>query len=154
MTTNPSETPKRKVLFLCTGNSCRSQMAEAISQHICSVSWTAVSAGTQPADYVHPLSLQVLEEIGIHHLGEPKSLTQFANQNFDLVVTVCDQARESCPLWLGGGDQVHVGFPDPALAEGSAEEIITTFRDLRNQILEIIPRLLITYTKRETPDEY
>ena len=109
---------QNQVLILCTGNSCRSQMAEAlINQHL-SDRWQAFSAGTQPSGYVHPLALRALEEIGIQHTGESKSTEQFRNHNFDVVITVCDDAAENCPLWLGTGKRVHIGFPDPARAEG------------------------------------
>src|SRR5512142_61613 len=100
----------RTVLFLCNGNSCRSQMAEAIvnARH---PDWRAFSAGVQPAGYVHPLALQALEEIGIQHRGESKGADRFREQTFDLVVTVCDEAAEQCPVWLGDGKRVHRSFP-------------------------------------------
>ena len=124
----------RKVLFLCTGNSCRSQLAEALVNHDLGGRWLAVSAGTRPAGYIHPLALQVLEELGIQHRGESKSVEQFRGQAFDLVVTVCGDAEENCPLWLGRDRKVHIGFPDPAKAGGSPEEVLAVFRQVRDDI--------------------
>jgi len=122
---------KRKILFLCTGNSCRSQMAEAIVNAKYGDTWEAVSAGTQPAGYVHPNAIKALEEIGIEHKGTSKSTDQFRGVDFDLVVTVCDDAAENCPVWLGKGKRVHLGFPDPAKAEGTDEEVMMVFRTVR-----------------------
>lgn len=133
---------KRKVLFLCTGNSCRSHMAEAIVNARMSDTWEAVSAGTQPAGYVHPKALQALAEIGIEHNGRSKHADEFRNTPLDLVVTVCDSAAEECPLWLGPGRRVHLGFPDPAKAEGTDEEIMAVFRAVRDDMTRAIPILL------------
>ena len=133
---------KKKVLILCTGNSCRSQMAEAMINDRLSDSWEAVSAGTQPAGYIHPKAIAVLKEIGIEHQGVSKSTDQFRGTNFDLVVTVCDDAAENCPLWLGKGKRVHLGFPDPAKAMGSEEEILAVFRGVRDDMLLKILDLL------------
>lgn len=132
----------RNVLFLCTGNSCRSQMAEAIVNARLSKEWRAYSAGTQPAGYVHPMALRALAELGIQHEGRSKSAEEFRDADFDLVVTVCDDANESCPVWLGRGRRVHLGFRDPARAEGTDEERMQAFRQVRDEILEKIPRLL------------
>ncbi len=90
---------RRKVLFLCTGNSCRSHLAEAIVNARLGDVWEAVSAGTQPAGYVHPKAVQALAEIGIEHNGRSKHASEFRNMPLDLVVTVCDSAAEECPLW-------------------------------------------------------
>jgi len=132
----------RKVLFLCTGNSCRSQMAEAIVNARLSKDWRAFSAGTEPSGYVHPKALQALEEIGIQHEGQSKSAEQFRDMDFELVVTVCDDAAENCPLWLGNGKRVHLGFPDPAKAEGTDEEKLAIFRSVRDAIAQKVPELL------------
>src|SRR5512136_886151 len=105
---------KRKVLFLCTGNSCRSQMAEAIVNARLAETWQAFSAGSKPTGFVHTKAIQALEEIGISHAGRSKSLDEFRGRDFDLIVTVCDSAAEECPVWLGKGKRVHRGFPDPA----------------------------------------
>ena len=125
---------KRRVLFLCTGNSCRSQMAEAIVNHNLGQDWQAFSAGTQPAKVVHPLAIRALDEIGIAHQGETKSMDVFRDQWFDLVITVCDDAAENCPVWLGRGAKVHIGFPDPAEAQGTEEERLAVFRSVRDDI--------------------
>lgn len=133
---------KTKVLFLCTGNSCRSQMAEAIINHRLGDRWEAVSAGTQPSGYVHPSALLVLEEIGIQHAGRSKSVTEFQGVAFDLVITVCDSAAEQCPIWLGAGKRMHIGFPDPARATGAPDQILSAFRAVRDDILQRIPAAL------------
>ena len=132
----------RKVLFLCTGNSCRSQMAEAIVNARLSDDWRAFSAGTEPAGYVHPKAIRVLDEIGIAHNGKSKSIDQFRKMNFDLVITVCDDAAENCPVWLGQGKRVHLGFPDPAKAEGTDEDKLAIFRSVRDAIAQKVPELL------------
>ena len=130
------------VLFLCTGNSCRSQMAEAIvnARH---ENWRASSAGTKPAGYVHPLALRALEEIGIEHTGGSKSIQELPGRDFDLVVTVCDSAAEECPVWPGrAGRRVHHSFRDPAKAEGSEAQKMEVFREVRDEMLKVIPELL------------
>jgi arsenate reductase (thioredoxin) len=133
---------KKRVLFLCTGNSCRSQMAEAIVNARLSDTWEAVSAGTKPAGYVHPKTLAVLAEIGIQHKGRSKLADEFRGEKFDLVVTVCDSAAEECPLWLGGGKRAHVGFPDPARVTGDEETVLAAFRAVRDDVeRKIIPLL-------------
>jgi arsenate reductase (thioredoxin) len=131
----------RKVLFLCTGNSCRSQIAEAIvnARH---PGWRAFSAGVRPSGYVHPMTLQVLREIGIEHRGESKSVESFRNEVFDLVVTVCDDAMEECPVWLGKGRTLHRSFRDPARVEGTEAERLLAFRRVRDQISESLGELL------------
>jgi arsenate reductase len=136
---------QHQVLFLCTGNSCRSQMAEAIVNDRLSEQWLAVSAGTKPSGYVHPKAIQVLAEWDIMHQGESKLADQFRDWDFDLVITVCDSAAEECPVWLGKGRRVHHSFPDPAEATGSEEEILAVFRQVRDDISEIIPQLLQEY---------
>ena len=134
---------KRKVLFLCTGNSCRSHLAEAIVNARLGDAWEAVSAGTKPAGYVHPKALAALAEIGIAHTGRSKSADEFRSVDFDLVVTVCDDAAENCPVWLGRGKKIHHSFPDPAKAEGSDEQVMAVFRAVRDEIAREIPALLV-----------
>jgi arsenate reductase len=129
---------KKRILILCTGNSCRSQMAEAIVNHDLGDQWQAFSAGTQPAGFVHPLALEALAEIGITHNGSSKSSELFRGQDFDLVITVCDDAAENCPVWLGKGRRVHIGFPDPAKAAGGPQEQLNAFRQVREGIKERI----------------
>jgi arsenate reductase len=137
------------VLFLCTGNSCRSQIAEAIVNADPNLPWKAYSAGTKPAESIHPRAIQVLEEIGIKHRGAPKTTDHFQDQSFDLVVTVCDSAAEECPVWLGSATKLHKSFIDPAKAKGSEQEVLRTFREVRDQIIGSIPRLLEDYNKNE-----
>ena len=127
----------KKVLFLCTGNSCRSQMAEAIVNARMGEVWQAVSAGTKPAGYVHPKALEALAEIGIQHEGRSKHADEFQGESFDLVVTVCDSAAEECPVWLGKGKKVHHSFPDPALTDD-----LNDFRVVRDDIERVVFELL------------
>ena len=133
----------KNVLFLGTGNSCRSQMAEAIVNARLGDSWRAVSAGTKPAGYVHPRALAALAELGIQHEGRSKLAEEFRGTDFDLVVTVCDSAAEECPVWVGKGKRRHQSFPDPAKAEGTEAEVMQVFRTVRDDMeSEIIPLLL------------
>jgi len=132
----------KKVLFLCTGNSCRSQMAEAIINARLGDQWEAVSAGTKPAGYIHPKALRALSEIGIQHEGRSKRVDEFKGVDFDLVVTVCDSAAEECPVWLGKGKRAHHSFPDPAKAEGTDEEVMNVFRAVRDDIEKETIKLL------------
>ncbi len=127
----------KNILFLCTGNSCRSQMAEAIVNARMGESWHAVSAGTKPAGYVHPKALEALSEIGIQHTGSSKRADEFQGVDFDLIVTVCDSAAEECPIWLGKGKRVHHSFPDPALTDNMDD-----FRKVRDDIEIEITKLL------------
>jgi arsenate reductase len=135
----------KSVLFLCTGNSCRSQMAEAIVNARLGDRWQAFSAGTKPAGFVHPKALEALREIGIQHQGHSKRAEEFQGTDFDLVVTVCDSAAEECPVWLGKGKRVHHSFPDPAKAEGTDEEIMNVFRAVRDDIEREMTELLRGY---------
>jgi arsenate reductase (thioredoxin) len=140
---NPTQrSSRKKVLILCTGNSCRSQMAEAIVNHELGDTWQAFSAGTQPSSYVHPLAVRALAEIGLQHQGESKSTEIFRGVAFDVVITVCDDAAENCPVWLGSGKKVHIGFPDPAKVEGDEEARMGVFRQVRDDIrARIVPYL-------------
>ncbi len=128
---------KRKVLFLCSGNSCRSQMAEAIVNARLGDTWKGVSAGEKPTGYVHPKAIAALSEIGIQHTGRSKLVDEFRGVDFDLVVTLCDSAAEECPVWLGKGKRLHHNLPDPAKTDD-----IIDFRKVRDDIaLEIIALL-------------
>jgi arsenate reductase len=138
---------KTRVLFLCTGNSCRSQMAEGLVNHLLGERWDAHSAGTTPAGYVHPLAVQALAELGIDiSSGRSKGVDEFRDVPLDLVITVCDDAAESCPLWLGGGKVAHLGFPDPARATGTQAEKMAVFRQVR----DAIRRQVLEFLKEET----
>ena len=128
---------KKKVLFLCTGNSSRSQMAEAIVNAHLGQTWEAFSAGTRPAGFVHPKALAVLTEIGIQHEGRSKPVDEFRGMEFELVVTLCDPAAEECPVWLGKEKRIQHSFPDP-----SKTGALKDFRAVRDDmLLEIIPLL-------------
>lgn len=118
-----------RVLVLCTGNSCRSVMAEALINHYGGGKYEAVSAGSNPAGYVHPKSLETIKRHGID-AGNPysKSWDEFEGKSFDLVITVCDAAAaESCPVFLGKANKLHWSTPDPAKATGTEEEINAAF---------------------------
>ena len=117
-------------------------MAEAIVNARLSDGWRAFSAGTIPAGYVHPMAIQALKEIGITHEGESKSTDRFREMDFDLVVTVCDDAAENCPVWLGRGKRVHLGFPDPAKVQGRDDEKLAAFRSVRDAIAQKVPELI------------
>ena len=128
-------TEKHRVLFLCTGNSARSQMAEGLVNHLMGERWRAFSAGTRPSGYVHPLAIKVMAELGIDiTVQHSKSTEKFRGADFDLVVTVCDNAAKNCPTWLGKGKPVHIGFPDPAAAEGGEAARTQIFRQVRDAI--------------------
>lgn len=124
-----------RVLILCTGNSCRSQMAEGFLKHWYP-HWEVFSAGTNPSSQVHPKAVKVMNEIGIDISdGYSKDVDQFVSQAFDYVITVCSNAKETCPVF--GGEvkvQNHIGFNDPAEATGTEEEILSDFRKVRDEI--------------------
>ena len=131
----------RRVLFLCTGNSCRSQMAEAIVNARLPDEWMAFSAGTKPAGYIHPKTVEVLKEISVMHEGRSKSTDEFRGQDFDLVVTVCNSAAEECPIWLGKGKRAHLSFPDPAKTD-NIEDFRSVRDDIEHQIIPLLQRHL------------
>ncbi len=133
---------RKKVLFLCTGNTCRSQMAEALVNARLNDNWLAFSAGVQPAAAMNPCTGKVLAEIGIVHLGEPKHPDVFKEETFDLVVTLCDDAAENCPVWLGPGRKQHLGFPDPATARGNEEQVLPIYRQVLKDMAARLPALL------------
>jgi len=140
---------KKRVLFLCTGNSARSQMAEGLVNHFLGATWEAFSAGTNPAGYVHPLAIRAMAELGIDiSVQRSKSTEEFRNVEFDRVITVCDHAAQNCPAWLGKGVVKHIGFPDPAAAEGSEEERLTFFRQVRDGLREEV----LAYLQGEVPE--
>ncbi len=126
---------KKSVLILCTGNSCRSQMAEGFLRSF-DKSLEVFSAGTKPAEAVHPLAVQVMREEWVDiSLNKPKSVDEFLDRAFDYVITVCDGANESCPMFIGKVEhRLHIGFDDPAEATGSKDELLAVFRRVRNEI--------------------
>ena len=127
---------KKRVLFLCTANSCRSQMAEGIINHFFRDKIAAFSAGTE-ASYVHPTAIEVMKEIGIDiSKHQSKNLTAFDGQSFDYVITLCGSANETCPLYIGATKKKHISFDDPAKAEGTKEEVLREFRRIRDEIKE------------------
>ena len=127
-------TGRKKVLVLCTGNSARSQMMEAILNARLGDRVEARSAGTAPAGAVHPLALRALSEIGIRHEpGAPKRPDELGDWTPGIAVTVCDNARETCPVLPGSPVKLHVGYPDPA-ADGTEEERLEAFRAVRDSI--------------------
>ena len=134
--------PMKHVLILCTGNSCRSQMAEAIWNQLGAGAWRAVSAGTRPAGFVHPLAVRALTERGVPVEGLlSKSVDEFAGRRFDLVVTVCDGAQKDCPVFPAA-KILHWPFYDPARAKGSEAEQFNVFRRVRDQIVWQIKQFL------------
>jgi arsenate reductase (thioredoxin) len=127
---------KKRVLFLCTANSSRSQMAEGIIKHFLGDKIDAFSAGTE-ATYVNPTAIEVMKEIGIDiSRHQSKNLTAFDGQSFDYVITLCGSANETCPLYIGGTKKMHIGFDDPAKATGTQDEILKEFRRVRDEIKE------------------
>ena len=135
---------KSRVLFLCTGNSCRSQIAEAIVNARLGEGWEAFSAGSRPASFVHPLAIKALAEIGVEHTGRPKSLAEFSGQSFDVVITLCEDSDDNCPVWLGSGLKLHRPFPDPAKVKGNDEQVMQAFRQVRDEIARQVFPLLTT----------
>ena len=125
---------KKKVLFICTHNSARSHMAEGLVNALSGDRFVACSAGTEPSQ-VNPLAIRVMAEIEIDISGHhSKGVERFLDQEFDYVVTVCDHANETCPLFPGGKKRIHRGFQDPAALKGSEEEKLALFRRVRDEI--------------------
>ncbi|MEI6758667.1 MAG: arsenate reductase ArsC [Chlorobium sp.] len=126
---------KKSLLILCTGNSCRSQMAEGFLRSF-DRSLELFSAGTKPSASIHPFALKVMLEKSIDiSMHKPKSVDEFLGRSFDYVITVCDGANESCPVFTGKVEhRIHIGFEDPAEAEGTKEEVLAVFRRVRDEI--------------------
>ena len=125
---------KKQILFLCTHNSCRSQMAEALANHFLSDTCRAFSAGAE-ATRVNPRAARVLAELGIDTTFlRSKTIDEFAGQAFDHVVTLCGDANEKCPLFFGGVKRIHHGFEDPSRLSGSDEDVLPEFRRVRDEI--------------------
>lgn len=126
---------KPQVLILCTGNSCRSHLAEGILRAAAGDLIDVHSAGSKPAGYVHPKAIQVLQEIGLDISGHSsKSMNDFLNRRIDTVITVCGNADQACPMFPGQVHRYHWGFDDPAHATGTDEEVLAVFRRVRDQI--------------------
>ena len=126
---------RESVLVLCTGNSCRSQMAEGWLRALYGGRIEAFSAGSQPSGYVHPRAIQVMAEVGVDISGGRSThLHEFITRRFDHVLTVCDSAAEACPVFPGPARRAHHDFADPAKATGSEEEVMAVFRRVRDEI--------------------
>jgi arsenate reductase len=142
------ESPSTRILFLCTGNSARSQMAEGLLRHLGKGKYTVYSAGSQPKS-LHPMAVKAMSEIGIDISGQvSKSLEVFLGQEFDYVITVCDRARDNCPVFPGDIERIHWSLPDPAAVEGEEDVRMKAFRLVRNQIKERILLFLSTQNKK------
>lgn len=128
----------RRVLILCTGNSARSQMAEGLLRQISAGRIEVFSAGTRPT-VLHPLAVRAMKEVGIDISAQrSKHLNEFRGQGFDDVVTVCDAAAESCPVFAGGARRTHWSFPDPAAVSGSEDEQLESFRRVRDSLSSVL----------------
>jgi arsenate reductase len=133
---------RARIVFLCTGNSCRSQMAEGLLRDRFGDRVESLSAGTRPAGEVHPLAVRAMAEVGIDLTGQrPKTVLDLGPGPFHLALTVCDNAREACPSLPGALRQEHLGFPDPADAEGTEEERMAVFRRVRDEIAAAVAEL-------------
>lgn len=132
-----------KILVLCTGNRCRSQMAQGIIRHL-DPSAEVCSAGVRPASEVHPLAVKVMDEIGIDISSHyPKNVSQYLDRSWDIVLTVCGSAKEECPVFTGTvRKRLHIGFDDPDAFKGTEEEVLPEFRRVRDEILQNMTNLL------------
>lgn len=131
-----------RVLFLCTGNSCRSQMAEGLINHDLKGQVEAFSAGTEPHG-LNPKAVAVMREIGIDISGQrSQHLDEFATEKFDLVITLCGDANKKCPLYVGGARRIHLGFDDPPKTRGSEEYILNNYRRVRDEIRQQVGNYL------------
>jgi len=139
----------KTILILCTGNSCRSQMAEGFLKSF-DAELTVNSAGTKLSSQVHPIAIQVMNEVGIDlSKNYTKNADRFINESIDYVITVCDNAKESCPVFIGKvGKQLHIGFEDPAEATGTEEEILAEFRRIRDEIKRDFSKFYNDYLRR------
>ena len=141
--------PRRRVLFLCTHNSARSQMAEGLLRALGDGRFEVFSAGTE-ATRVRPLGVRAMAEMGIDIAGqESKTLDRYLDQLFDAVITVCDQANEACPVFFGARERLHWSFPDPSRATGSEEEQLAVYRSVRDAIRARIERELLVGSSAE-----
>jgi arsenate reductase len=135
--------PKPRVLFLCTGNSARSQMAEGLLRSLAGDRFEVLSAGTEPKG-LHPLAVEAMKEIGVDISGQhSKNVSGLLGQRFHYVITVCDRAKEQCPIFPGAYKFMSWSFDDPAQAQGSAEERLRAFRQARDRIAERIQSELL-----------
>lgn len=136
-------TARRRVLFLCTHNSARSQMAEGLLRKLGGDRFESFSAGTE-ATHVRPLAIRAMSELGIDISSqESKTLDRYLHEPFDAVITVCDQANEACPVFFGARERLHWSFPDPSKAEGSQEQQLEVYREVRDAIRARIEQELL-----------
>jgi arsenate reductase len=134
---------RSRVLFLCTHNSARSQMAEGLLRQLAGDRFEVMSAGTE-ATHIRPLAIRAMDEIGIDISGqESKTLDRYLDEPFDYVITVCDDANEACPFFPGAANRLHWSFEDPSRVEGLEEERLAVFRSVRDQIRERIEDALV-----------
>ena len=140
-----------RILIICTGNSCRSQMAEGFIRSIAPKSWLIFSAGIRPEQAVNPIAIRVMAEIGIDiSTQRPKSVEAFVSDSFDFLITVCGGANENCPTFTGKvRKHLHIGFPDPASAVGSDEEILNTYRQVRDDIIKALREFFDSINKNK-----
>jgi arsenate reductase len=136
-------TLRSRVLFLCTHNSARSQMAEGLLRHLAGDRFEVMSAGTE-ATHVRPLAIRAMDEIGVDISSqESKTLERYLREPFDYVITVCDDANEACPFFPGAANRLHWSFEDPSRAEGSEEERLAVFRSVRDRIRDRVNTELV-----------
>jgi arsenate reductase len=134
---------KTKVLFLCTHNSARSQMAEGLLRHLAGDRFEIMSAGIE-ATHVRPLTVRAMDEVGIDISGqESKTLDRYVGEPFDYVITVCEEANEACPFFPGAAERLHWSLPDPAAAQGTEEERLEVFRSVRDLLRDYIDGELV-----------
>jgi arsenate reductase len=140
------------VLFLCTGNSARSQMAEGLLRSLGGADFEVFSAGTDPKG-LNPLAVEVMRETGIDIAAhQSKALDRFLGQSFDYIITVCDRARDNCPTFPGDNARIHWGYDDPAAATGTREQQLAVFRRVRNEISERL-RLWVAVQRRRLREQ-
>jgi arsenate reductase len=135
--------PRLRIIVICTGNSCRSQIAEGWFKHLAQDDILVVSAGSDPTGYVHPIAIEVMREVGIdlsENLSKP--ISQFLTQEFEFVITVCDEAAETCPVFPGPGERIHWSLEDPAKFKGTDDEMLGVFRTTRDLIRQRIEDFL------------
>ena len=138
---------KKRILFICTGNSCRSQMAEGFLRHMSGDKFEVFSAGVKPTQ-VNPLAIKVMAEVGVDiSKHKSKSAMEFIGQQFDYVITVCDNAKQTCPIFPGHYEKLHWSLEDPAEAKGSEEERLVVFRRIRDEIKDSVLVFLAGYGK-------
>ena len=129
---------KKKIIFLCTGNSARSQMAEGLMRHFRGEEFEVFSAGVEPKG-VHAKAIEAMRETGIDISGQQsKQVDELPTREFDYIITLCDHAAQNCPVFLGEGVRLHQGFSDPAAVQGSEQDVLEAFRKVRDELKQFI----------------